>query len=794
MANDNTKRIFHLTTRGGMGIDAETGNAKENAGGGVYTAMLDAKDPKDDSVEVVWVGKEAAPEASTINEWAQKNKDWARLTDQQKDALTNGEAFFPVKTGLDNGLGVEVFAEPKGLKAFARNNTLDFLWGPGGHGFTNLFEENKKNALNKVKQDVTNKEVLKQINKAFENSELSADEASVLMVAQIAGVKGNVSKALEDVKMFSDEESTRIMGDNAVISPKVKEAIIKNAQNGKFEGLKLDEKASAKISKYVDFAKVNNRVSKIKEADAFDIGFKNQAFEAAHAAKMMKKRMDGKDNVMFYAQDYDNELVAGAIRNLGFENPVATFRHIPVLNTQEMNSMKIDGTSLLEHHGMKEYMLRHAASADVMGFQTQRDVDNVCACLKAIAKDGFKKDPNAPEGVYDFFGKKVMIKRYPIGINPERIHGLATKKCDGEEFSSVKEFAEGKKLCYIGGCRADYTKGLDESVDAAHSFLAKVKKYSAIEKGSEAYEALGKEGKKEFEKFGTKEARNTVFYIQVQPTRGGHKDFDEYSDKLKAQFAKMKKEFPGSVKTRFDGLPHAELMGVMRLADIKIDTSLKDGMALVPKEFIAAQYGKENPGMAIVADGMGVAERAKELSKKMEKTLGVKNAYPVVDNPVAYKSANPKNANKECSNAIVDAIADVIHRPAELNKAINEIIYKDMQKYDLKWWNSEQKKDLEMMAEVNAKDKSRAKKAFANGKADEYYAEKFGKSVDYSSLISFKGSDGKATPRKAPPTAGQFKQWCRTQMGYSMTSQGYNTTVKASQKAIMAKKLAEKQR
>ena len=52
--------VFHLTSRGGISINSENGAAVENPGGGVYTAMCDAKQAGDESIDVAWVGKESA--------------------------------------------------------------------------------------------------------------------------------------------------------------------------------------------------------------------------------------------------------------------------------------------------------------------------------------------------------------------------------------------------------------------------------------------------------------------------------------------------------------------------------------------------------------------------------------------------------------------------------------------------------------------------------------------------------------------------------------------------------------
>lgn len=258
----------------------------------------------------------------------------------------------------------------------------------------------------------------------------------------------------------------------------------------------------------------------------------------------------------------------------------------------------------------------------------------------------------------------------------------------------------------------------------------------------------------------------------MQPTRGGHEDFDATAKRLSAKFAKLNEEFPTKSKTIFAGLPHAELMAVMKRADIKIDISIKDGMALVPKEYNAAQFGKEEPGIAIVSDGMGVARGALQINKEIEAKYGIQNAFPVVDNPVSFKSRHPDEANMDTVNAVVSTIAEVIKRPPEVKRLINDYINTQMETYDLKWWNKVQSEDLKTMSAVNQAERAREAEALKAGKAVEYYTAKFGKDVDITEL-AFKPN---GELRTKPVAFGQKMAWTRKQLGYMLDTGSEGTS------------------
>lgn len=776
--------IFHLTSRGGISINADNGAAVENPGGGVYTAMCDAKEAGDESIDVVWVGKENSVSPEKAAKWSEANPDWAKVSPEQKAALSKGQAFMPVSGKMDNGLSVEVFSVPQVLRDFARQNTLDFLWGPGGHGFKNLFDKNKAHAVASLKDLTFKKNALRDINTAYQNKQIDFKEAAELSTYVMLDDKTSeaaLKKAKTDLKVLSCEDDIRIFGDPACIAPNVKKAMTSAmAKDGFADEYAPAKDAQKRLESIVDMKHIDNEVAKVNETMALNLGFRFQIAEAAHCAKMMSQRMDGVENAMFFSQDYDNEMVPYAMRSAGTEMPIGTFRHIPVLSTEEMNGMTIDGTPLLQHPGMKEYFVRAMSSADVIGCQTARDAKHIREIMAQIAPEGFKKSEQG-ENVFEFFGKKVKIQEYPIGINPEEVRAKANKDNNGPTFKAVEEFAKGKNLCFIGGCRADYTKGVDEAVEAADLFLEKVQKYEKVEKGTPAYDALSADEKKEFEQFGTEAARNTVFFIQVQPTRGGHEDFDATAKRLSAKFAKLNNEFPEKSKTLFAGLPHGELMAVMKRADIKIDISIKDGMALVPKEYNAAQYGKEEPGIAIVSDGMGVAQGALQINKEIEEKYGIKNAFPVVDNPVSFKSKHPDEANMDTVNAVVSTIAEVIKRPPEMKRLINNYINAQMEKYDLKWWNQTQAADLKVMAEINAKERAKEQQAVKDGRAAEYYAEK----MPYADTkdLAFKPNGEKRTK---PVSHGQRTAWVRKQLGYELDAAGANgiATARPVQKEV----------
>lgn len=765
--------IFHLTSRGGISINADNGAAVENPGGGVYTAMCDAKQAGDDSIGVVWVGKENAVSPEKAAKWSAANPEWENVSPEQKSALSKGSAFLPVSGKMENGLSVEVFSVPQVLRDFARQNTLDFLWGPGGHGFKNLFDKNKAHAVTALKDLTFKKSALRDVNAAYQDKKIDFKEAAELSTYIMLGDKTTdaaLKKAQTDLKVLTCENDVRIFGDSACVAPNVKKAITTAMGKEGFAAEYAPDATAlkARLENVVDMKRIETETAKVNETMALDLGFRFQITEAVHCAKMMSERMDGVENAMFFSQDYDNEMVPHAMRSNGTDMPIGTFRHIPVLSTEEMNGMTIDGTPLLQHPGMKEYFVRAMSSADVIGCQTERDAKHIREIMEQIAPEGFKKAAEG-ENVFDFFGKKVKIQEYPIGINPQEVRAKANKESNGETFKAVQEFAKGKNLCFIGGCRADYTKGVDEAVEAADIFLEKVQKYEKVEKGTPAYDALNPEEKKEFEQFGTEAARNTVFFIQVQPTRGGHEDFDATAKRLNDKFTKLKNEFPEKSKTLFAGLPHGELMAVMKRADIKIDISIKDGMALVPKEYNAAQFGKEEPGIAIVSDGMGVAQGALQINKEIEAKYGIKNAFPVVDNPVSFKSAHPDEANMDTVNAVVSTIAEVIKRPPEMKRLINNYINEQMEKYDLKWWNQTQANDLKVMADLNAKERAKEAEAVKSGNAAEYYAVKM-PNADTKEL-AFKPNGEK---RAKPVTHGQRTAWIRKQLGYELDRTGTN--------------------
>ncbi len=277
-----------------------------------------------------------------------------------------------------------------------------------------------------------------------------------------------------------------------------------------------------------------------------------------------------KPDDIIWVHDYHFIPMGRALRNMEVENPIGFFLHIP-----------FPSPDLLTALPNAQQLVRDMLAYDVVGFQTERDVDNFRAFVEQEL-DGTAH----PDGRVTAFGRTILARAYPIGIDTE---GFA------EYAQSVEARRHYQKLLSsLGGCtqiigvdRLDYSKGLPERLRSFEKLLE-----------------------------GYPEHRGKVSLMQVAPL--SRSDLDAYeairrelesvSGHINARFADMGWT---PVNCMFRSFTRRALAGIYRGSAIGLVTPLRDGMNLVAKEYVAAQ-NPENPGVLVLSRFAGAAAEMQE--------------------------------------------------------------------------------------------------------------------------------------------------------------------------------------
>ena len=209
--------------------------------------------------------------------------------------------------------------------------------------------------------------------------------------------------------------------------------------------------------------------------------------------------------------------------------------------------------------------------ATLVGFQTAGDAANFGATLRGLM--GYHVDASGV--IAD--GRRVDFGTYPVGIDADRLR-------DGGR--PTRRFTRTDCRLFVGVDRLDYTKGIPLRLAAFERLLA-------------AHQSL----------------RGGVQLLQVAvPSREHVPAYGTLRREVEALIARVNVRFgtPTWTPVRYfpESLPPADLAALYRAADVMLVTSLRDGMNLVAKEFVASRDDED--GVLVLSELTGAAGELQE--------------------------------------------------------------------------------------------------------------------------------------------------------------------------------------
>jgi trehalose 6-phosphate synthase len=274
-----------------------------------------------------------------------------------------------------------------------------------------------------------------------------------------------------------------------------------------------------------------------------------------------------RDDDTIWVHDFHLIPLASELRAQGSAHRIGFFLHVPV-----------PPASLLAALPSAAALLRTFAAYDVVGLQTQRDVEHLAEFLvreldaTELGDDRFRLD-----------GREFALRAVPIGIDVDAFQALGRAADAQEMLRNVREQYARRRLI-VGIDRLDYTKGIPQRVRAFGHLL-------------EHHPDL----------------RRDATLIQVAaPSR---EDLGAYTD-IRAEIESLVGTLNGHYG-ELDWMPVRYLRravarrrtpGLFAASRVALVTPLRDGMNLVAKEFVAAQ-DPADPGVLVLSRFAGAAER-----------------------------------------------------------------------------------------------------------------------------------------------------------------------------------------
>lgn len=266
-----------------------------------------------------------------------------------------------------------------------------------------------------------------------------------------------------------------------------------------------------------------------------------------------------------WIHDYHLIPLAAELRQMGVKNRIGFFYHIPWPPADVLFAMPVH-----------EEIMRGLAAYDLVGFQTDHDLENFAGCLR-------REEMGDAIGEGRFMAGDKIFKGgiYGIGIETAAFARFAEKAGHHSLVTKAKESIEDRDLI-IGVDRLDYSKGLTQRIDAFERFAL----------ANPAHQ-------------------RKVTYLQVTPK--SRSEVPEY-EQMQRTVAEQAGRVNGALGT-VDWVPiryinrsvsRPVLAGLYRMAKVGLVTPLRDGMNLVAKEYVAAQDPRD-PGVLVLSRFAGAA-------------------------------------------------------------------------------------------------------------------------------------------------------------------------------------------
>jgi trehalose 6-phosphate synthase len=289
---------------------------------------------------------------------------------------------------------------------------------------------------------------------------------------------------------------------------------------------------------------------------------------------------------LVWVHDYHLIPLAQVLRELGAQQPIGFFLHIPFPHIEALRSLPVYGE-----------LMRSLLDFDFVAFQTERDLE----CFRSAVVDLWGPEAVAGDGSITACGRRTCVDHIAIGVDVDAVNAAALEAQSTETVQRMVAGLVGRR-CVIGVDRLDYSKGLVERFDAYARFL-------------EAYP----------------ENQNRVTFLQIAPlSRTDVRAYAQIRRSLEQAAGRTNGHYADTDWTPIRYLnrnyPHPCVLGFMRSSQVGLVTPLRDGMNLVAKEFVAAQ-DPDDPGVLILSTLAGASrELTSALLVNPKDTRGVARA------------------------------------------------------------------------------------------------------------------------------------------------------------------------
>ncbi|HLZ14381.1 MAG TPA: trehalose-6-phosphate synthase [Candidatus Saccharimonadales bacterium] len=259
---------------------------------------------------------------------------------------------------------------------------------------------------------------------------------------------------------------------------------------------------------------------------------------------------------VIWSHDFHLLLLPAALRAQGITNKVGHFLHTPFPPAEYL--LPLDHCAEL---------LASLAQVDVLGLQTQRDVENFHSLVR------LSKGRLPPR-----------VGAFPIGID-YHAYRHAGMQPDVQRFAATyKREAAGKRII-LSISRRDYTKGILNQLRAVERLLAT-----------------------------TRQPEQFVYRLVVAPSRENVRANAQLQHDIETTVAGINQRWSRAgwqpVEYSYENLSFAQMTAWYLCAEIMLLAPMLDGMNLIAKEYVATRQAE--PGVLVLSEAAGAAAQLRD--------------------------------------------------------------------------------------------------------------------------------------------------------------------------------------
>ena len=276
-------------------------------------------------------------------------------------------------------------------------------------------------------------------------------------------------------------------------------------------------------------------------------------------------------NATVWVHDYQLQLVPKMLRELRPDVTIAFFMHIP-----------FPALGLFGQLPWRREVLEGLLGADVIGFQRVADAANFRAAVRRLVGAPSNGNHILLPAVEDHPAREVLAQEFPISIDTAFFENLARSEKVQQRAKQIRAELGNPKQIILGVDRLDYTKGIRHRLKA----FAELLEAGQIQPGD-------------------------VTMVQVaSPSRERVEAYRTLRDNIEVKVSRINGDY-GTMAHQpvvylHRGYPREEMAALYVAADVLAVTSLRDGMNLVAKEYVACR--SDERGVLVLSEFAGAAD------------------------------------------------------------------------------------------------------------------------------------------------------------------------------------------